>query len=92
MCNETVTGDRQRDQNNPLFQMFSTGFDVLTTNTSPLDPVIMHCGLVLNDIILIFVKLNTRLFENLNLSAGFFSRLTRSPLISSGWRPALLRG
>ena len=25
--------------NNPLFQMFSTGFDVLTTNTSPLDPV-----------------------------------------------------
>ena len=40
MCNETVTGDRHRDQNNPLFQMFSTGFDVLTTNTSPLDPVI----------------------------------------------------
>ena len=72
--------------------MFSTGFDVLTTNTSPLDPVIMHYGLVLNDIILIFVKLNTRLFENLNLSAGFFSRLTRSPLISSGSRPALLRG
>ena len=28
------------DQNNPFFQRFSTGFDVLTTNTSPLDPVI----------------------------------------------------
>ena len=44
MCNETVTrsGERdlQRDQNNPSFQMFSTSFDVLTTNTSPLDPVL----------------------------------------------------
>ena len=30
----------QRDQNNPFFQRFSTGFDVLTTNTSPLDPVL----------------------------------------------------
>ena len=28
-----------RDQNNPFFQRFSTSFDVLTTNTSPLDPV-----------------------------------------------------
>ena len=27
--------------NNPLFQMFSTGFDALTTNTSPLGPVAM---------------------------------------------------
>ena len=29
----------KRDQNNPFFRRFSTGFDVLTTNTSPLDPV-----------------------------------------------------
>ena len=35
MCNET-----ERDQNNPFFQRFLTDFDVLTTNTSPLDPVI----------------------------------------------------
>ena len=35
MCNdETVTRS-----NNPFFQWFSTGFDVLATNTSPLDPV-----------------------------------------------------
>ena len=27
------------NQKNPFFQRFSTGFDVLTTNTSPLDPV-----------------------------------------------------
>ena len=33
----------QRDQNNPFFQRFSTGFDVLTTNTSPLDPVSSAC-------------------------------------------------
>ena len=26
--------------NNPFFQRFSTGFDVLTTNPSPLDPVL----------------------------------------------------
>ena len=38
MCNETVT--RQRDQNNPFFQMFLKGFGVLTTNASTLDPVV----------------------------------------------------
>ena len=36
MCNETVT----RSENNPFSQRLnSTGFDVLTTNTSPLDLV-----------------------------------------------------
>ena len=34
MDEETVTRSKQ-----PIFQRFSTGFDVLTTNTSPLDPV-----------------------------------------------------
>ena len=39
-CVKKLQRDRQRDQNNPFFQRFSTGFDVLTTNTSPLDPVV----------------------------------------------------
>ena len=41
-CNETVTR-----QNNPFFERFSTGFDALTTNTSPLDPVFV-CDLKSN--------------------------------------------
>ena len=35
MCNETVTAIKITI----FFQRFSTGFDVLKTNTSPLDPV-----------------------------------------------------
>ena len=31
-------------KNNPFFQRFSTGFDVLTTNTTPLDPVIGYAS------------------------------------------------
>ena len=37
MCNETVTRSKW-----PIFHRFSTVFDVLTTNTSPLDPVFMY--------------------------------------------------
>jgi len=40
MCNE-----KRRN----FFQRFSTGFDVLTTNTSPLDPVVLRASVTTAD-------------------------------------------
>ena len=63
MCNdETVTRS-----NNPFFQWFSTGFDVLTTNTSPLDPVTKPDMTIHTDISEIIGKCR----DDLTLEASF---------------------